>query len=383
LTNPRDRRAIRRQREGDRLDAPQPAARLRLGHPDPCHLGIGEGDRRDDALIRSSALAGGVQPGDPALVRGDVRELEPAGDVAGGEHVAGARPAAAVDPHIAAVQLDADRGETETVERRATPGGDEQRITCELLTVEREHELVAAPTCRGDRRTQPQLDALRGERFRHQLAGLGLLARQQPLELLDHRDLAAEAAERLRQLEADGAAAEDKQPPWQPLEPEHRLVGQVGEVDQARDGGQRRLAARRDHEALADERPLAELQLLRRREAGGAVQDVDPLVEEAFVALVARDLLDDSRPPLRDPHEGEWRQLTDDSLRAQPAQVVHELGDLDQCLRGDAAGEGAVAAEPWPPLDQRHPGSLVSRRQRRGHPGRAAANDDHIEPSRP
>ena len=61
-------------------------------------------------------------------MRRDVRELEPAGDVAGGEDVAEARPAAPVDTDVAPLELDAELGQAETSDGGAAAGRDEERV---------------------------------------------------------------------------------------------------------------------------------------------------------------------------------------------------------------------------------------------------------------
>jgi 7,8-dihydro-6-hydroxymethylpterin dimethyltransferase len=73
--------------------------------------------------------------------------------------------------------------------------------------------------------------------------------------------------------------------------------------------------------------------------------------------------------------------VADDALGGCAAEVVHELGDLDQRLRGHAAGEGTVAAEPRPTLDQRHTCPFVTRRQCRRDAGRSASDHDDVEAS--
>ena len=57
-----------------------------------------------------------------------------------------------------------------------------------------------------------------------------VLAADQARALLDHRHLGAEAAEHLRELEPDVAAADDDQVAGQRVEREHRAVGEVGDV---------------------------------------------------------------------------------------------------------------------------------------------------------
>jgi len=101
-------------RERDRLDAAALLPRLPLGETDVRGLRIDERDPGSDALGEPRALTGCVSAGNRSLVRRDVRELEPAGDVTGGEDVADAGPAAPIDANIAPLELDAELGQAET-----------------------------------------------------------------------------------------------------------------------------------------------------------------------------------------------------------------------------------------------------------------------------
>ena len=65
-------------------------------------------------------------------------------------------------------------------------------------------------------------DALALEDRLHLARDLGVLARDQPVAVLDHRDARAEAAVHLRELEADVAAAGDDQVLGQRVERHHR-----------------------------------------------------------------------------------------------------------------------------------------------------------------
>lgn len=74
-------------------------------------------------------------------MRRDVRELEPAGDVAGGEDVAEARPAATVDTDVSPLELDAELVQAETGDCDAAAGRDEECVAAYPFMLERELDL--------------------------------------------------------------------------------------------------------------------------------------------------------------------------------------------------------------------------------------------------
>ena len=73
--------------------------------------------------------------------------------------------------------------------------------------------------------------------------GVLVLARDQPRGHLDHRHLAAEAAEDLRELQADVAAADDDQVRRDEIDVQHRAVGEIGDLVQPGDVGHEGAAA--------------------------------------------------------------------------------------------------------------------------------------------
>ena len=86
-------------------------------------------------------------------------------------------------------------------------------------------------------------DALALEDRLHLARDLAVLARDQAVAVLDHRDARAEAAVHLRELEADVAAAGDDQVLGQRVDRHHRDVGQDRHVGDAVPGRQHRPAA--------------------------------------------------------------------------------------------------------------------------------------------
>src|SRR3954454_4172106 len=109
----------------------------------------------------------------------------------------------AVDPHVAAIELDAQLLGPESAGHRSTPRGNEQVLGVELLRFaiarlrgsEFDVDAVRARLRARDLRAGEDLDALLLERA-FELAGhLFVFLRHQPREQLDDRDVAAEAAE--------------------------------------------------------------------------------------------------------------------------------------------------------------------------------------------
>ncbi len=279
-------------------------------------------------------------------MRGDVRELQPAGDVAGREHTLDRGAAAAVGDDVALLELDAEPLEPEPAGAPAPAGRDQQRVAAHLLAAGAQHDLV-----------------------------------EQPVEQLHDGDAAADPRERLRELEPDGAAAEHEQPRRKRLELEDRPVRQIWDAFDPVDRRYCRIAAGRHDEPSELQRLAIDAHRAGTDDLRLAVDDGDAHSLEPLVALVARDLLDDPRPPRGHRAKVERRRLRDQPLLGRPPQREREVRDLDQRLRGDAAVEAAVAAEPRLLLDQRHRRARVPRRERRRQPGGAAAEHHDVEPA--
>ena len=184
-------------------------------------LGVGVGRPRHDQPAQSlAAQAGqreeGVLDADAGHGVGRVRELITARDVARRENPRIGGLQEVVYHHSAAVVLNARRGEVQSFDIGRTAGGDENRVGVErLLAAAHLHIQPLELTDRfGAERCgfKQQLDALAGELPGQDLRRVGLVLGQQALGPLHERDVAAEAAEGLRQLAADGSAADDDQP---------------------------------------------------------------------------------------------------------------------------------------------------------------------------
>ena len=110
-------------------------------------------------------------------MRRDVRELEPAGDVPGGEDVSAARPAAPVDTDVAPLELDAELGQAETSDGGAAACRDEERVATYPFMLKRELDLAALFPGGDGSGAEQELDALRLERLLDERARFGLVVR--------------------------------------------------------------------------------------------------------------------------------------------------------------------------------------------------------------
>src|SRR5258708_4940021 len=100
-----------------------------------------------------------------------------------------------------------------------------------------------------------------------------VLAGDQPIGHLNHRHAGAEAAIGLRELEADVAAADDKETLGQEIDLHHRAVGEIGDVVEPRHGGNERAATRVDDDVVGLENLAVDAHRLRPGEACVAAID--------------------------------------------------------------------------------------------------------------
>ena len=130
----------------------------------------------------------------------------------------------------APVELDAGGLEPEPLDERRAADGDEHQVGLHGLAVaEVDGELRAVVVDLRALLAELERDAALAELLRELLRGVGVLLRDQRVEHLDDRHLAAEAVEDRGELAADDAAAEDDEPLRHGL-----LREQAGRVDAAR-----------------------------------------------------------------------------------------------------------------------------------------------------
>ena len=114
---------------------------------------------------------------------------------------------------------------------------------------------------------QANLYALGFERLADRVRHALVLTGNQAPHLFHNGDFGAEAAEYLRELEADIASADDDQSRGQGVELEQRRVGQRPHLIPARKVGQDGAAANVDEEAVGFEHVVADPDRRRRQEA--------------------------------------------------------------------------------------------------------------------
>ena len=179
-----------------------------------------------------------------------------------------------------------------------------------------------------------------------QLARLGLLDREQPVVGLDHGDVDPEAGDRLRQLAADRAAAEDDQAAGQLGDLHDVAVGPVRRVRQAVDRQHEGLGAGVEHDApgrlvLARPRP-------RRRP--GATSRPWPRTSRTPASWTALALASSVQPLVASSvmRRGRARPVGLDRRRAGEVVGPVDHGDVvggpDHQLAGGAPVERALAA---------------------------------------
>ena len=218
----------------------------------------------------------------------------------------------------------------------------------------------------------------RSEDGLHLARDVAVFAADQAVAVLDDAHPRAEAAEHLRELEPDVAAADDDQVLGQHVELHHRRVGEHRHVGQAGPVGQRGTAAHVDEDAWRREHPIPHGDRARPGEAGVAPDQLEP-GGAAQPARQAVDRLGDDAILARlhrlqvDTH----RAVDEHAVVGGPARHVGGAGAGDHRLGGDAAVVDAGTAEMLA-LDQ---GGLHAGRGEAGGQegaGLAAADDDGV-----
>ena len=223
---------------------------LLLGQPDARELGLGEDRRRQHGVVGSRPVeAEHVVDRDPRLVLGDRRELVAPGDVAGGPDALDGGAHVLVDDDAEPVVLDPELVEVQRLDVRHAARREQDALDAKLTRSlslhrdDRRDHVVAVATDALHVRGEHDLDAVvLLEHLLEHRGGLRVRARREPVGALDDGHTRAEAREDLRELQADGPAADDEQGLRQLGQLEGRDV--VDPVDLAdaldrRDGGPR------------------------------------------------------------------------------------------------------------------------------------------------
>ena len=280
------------------------------------------------------------------------------------------------------VHLHPGRLQPDAVGVRRAPAGDEQVRPLDRASRRLQADGLAGPPLDAiDDRAGPDLDPLVAQELLDGLGHVRVLAVDQGGVPLDDRHPAAEAAEGLRQLEAHVAAAQDER--CSGSRSSSRASTCVSGPDSARPG----VSSIRAREPVLMTTVLA----AERPRAAGVQRDLDGLRRDETPA--PHDELRAALPVLLQVHldqavhhlplavaDGGHVDLpvaAGDPELGAPAEVVGDLGAVDDVLARQAGDVGAGPAD-VPPLDDRHAPSPRGQRPGEELAGRPAAQDDHV-----
>src|SRR5262245_23830516 len=333
---------------------------FRFREPDARYLRIRVDRTGNRAVVDDGFMAACVLRRDLALSERGVRQLPVAGAVADRVDVRHGGAAVLVGrDSLALVELDADRLETETLDRRPSADANEHQVALDRLTVtEMDSQAVTGLLDLRALLFEMKRDPAPTELFRELLRGVRILLRNERREHLDDRHLAAEAAEDGRELAADYAAAQDDEP--------SRNLGlsqQALRVDASRrvetlDRRPEGERARRDDRRLeGDVLPALDRDRVRVLEGADPLHPLDAVCLEER-RDTARHLLDDAGFPLvRLPElEREAVELHPELLE-RVLRLLQRKGGLHPRLRRDTADAQTRAAELRLALYARRPGA--------------------------
>jgi hypothetical protein len=307
-------------------------------------LGSAPGQR--PVVGRSDGLAEEVGSRDLGLVHRDVRERPDTGHIPDGPD-ARRGTAHVVDRDRARLVVEADRSHVERREIGPPSRADEKALALhrlargELETYRPGTGMRRAHLCPAD-----DTNAVGLERLGQELAGLGLLEREEVRAHLDDGHRAAETGEDLAELDPDGTASEHDERRGHLGRLDRLAVGPVGHLGEPGDGWRPRLGAGVDHDspgrlelAVGDGDPPAAAQPAPAPHEAAAF-GLETLDGDTVVPVVGRLGADPSR----------HRRPVGDDARApgdpgHAAGVGEEPGGPEHHLRGDAAVVGALPAE--------------------------------------
>ena len=169
------------------------------------------GERAPSERRRTSS-AEDVVGGDPPLVLAHVGQKRSPVDVTDGEQPVAPRHPKVVADLEEAARLDPDRLEADVGRAGAAAERGQHLVRLDRLpVVELERDAAVAADARR-RGAEPDVDPAVAQRLEYLLAGKRLLALDQALAPVDERDRRAEGRPRLRHLDADDSAAQDREP---------------------------------------------------------------------------------------------------------------------------------------------------------------------------
>ncbi len=354
---------------------------LRLVDADVGHLRIRVGDPGDGRVVDLRGEGEeGVAEGGLRHVVGNVGELEAPGDVPGRPDAGRRGPEGVVHPDGGPVGLHARLLQGQPPGGGPSAGGDEDPVADDpgSVVAHDRHGARSFTLHRLGPHARPDPDPLVLEQGPEGPGHVGILGREDLGGHLQDRDLGAQPGVDLGELHADGAGAEDHDPPGELVLVEGRGVGQVVHLVETRDRRHRRHGARGHHDPVrADPTHALHLQGAGSGEAGGAEVDVHPHLPEALRVVVVGDRLPGAAHPLHDVAEGVPGRRT---LEAQLVGVAHGVGQSgrgEERLGRDAPGPEAVPAQGLL-LDQGGAGPQVGGSRSRDQPRGAAAHGDDV-----
>ena len=357
---------------------------LLLGHADA-------GERRVDVervavdTVRDAARVAVQEVGgdDLVVVVGGVREGAAAVALAQRPHAGdgGLQPVVHGDD-AAPVDLDAGGVQAQVVGVRA-PSHRQQQVRSDHArfpgcAVQRGGDRVAVPAHVHALRVQAHVHALGFQDPGHRRGDVRRFPLDQAVAGVDERDLAAEAAVHLRELQPDVAAADDDQVLGQHLQVQD---GRVGQVVHPVEPGERRHERARSH---VDEDPLGLQQGVAHADPVSGLEAGVPLVDRA-VGERPEPALDADLGRARDRvlarlharHVDAHGAVDHDAEVGGPARHVRGAGAGHQRLGGDAAHVDAGAAEAVA-LDDGGVHAGAGERRGQAGAGLAGADDDGV-----
>ena len=172
-----------------------------------------------------------------------------------------------------------------------------------------------------------------------------VLVTEEPGTAVDHGHVAAQCVEHVGQLRGDVAPADDDQALGQLGQPHDGVGGLERHGVQARDLGNRRSCAGREHDLAAPVVDAVDLDGPVGDEAGVTADDGDVVLAVAVRLARGGDGVDAAEHPVDDVGPADAGDLRVDAEALEATGLEGEVGGVDQHLGGDASPVHAGAAE--------------------------------------
>src|SRR6266851_868556 len=180
----------------------------------------------------------------------------------------------------------------------------DQDLVCDhrlfpAFTFEHECLRVIPPLGSPDTGSKLEVNSFSLELRREDGGGIWVLARQEARTVAYERDVAAEAAEGLRQLATDRAGPNDDQAAWQPGQREHGLIGEEAQGREPWDGEAPGPGSCCNHRAREVKRLPPDLNGIASDELCLPEENVDTELRQAMCRVVVGDTGTEAAHPLR------------------------------------------------------------------------------------